>query len=181
MSFAKLNHELSVKNILPSRRFAVMLAPWDPIAEMASMRREMDRMFSALAGGQRSQGQGESLTMTLPLDVSETEQGYQIQAPLPGFKSDQVEVTARDGMLTIRAHREEEQSRKERNYVRRELSMGSYVRQLSLPSGVDTDAINARFEDGMLTVEVPKMAQTEPKKIEVAAGSRQQDMEGGPS
>jgi HSP20 family protein len=156
-----------------------MLAPWDPIAEMTGLRREMDRLFSTLAGSQSSQGQGQGAALYLPVDVRETDQSYQVHAPLPGFKPDQVEVTATDGALMIRAHRQEQQSRRDGDYLRREVSLGNYVRQLALPRGVNPDAIKASFEDGMLTVEVPKVAQAEPKKIEVTAASGQQSQGGG--
>jgi HSP20 family protein len=120
-------------------------------------------------------------TFHLPVNIVDTEQGYRIQAPVPGFRPEDVEVTFSDGVLTINAKRSEEQTRQEGNYLRREVGFGNYWRQIALPGDVRADDIRATFDNGVLTVEVPRAPKPEPKKIEVKPGEQQRQLEGSGS
>lgn len=141
--------------------------------ELTSLHGTLDRLFSDMFGegpwgataGDRDRGG--ALTYRLPVDIVETEQGYRIQAPVPGFRPQDVEVTYSDGVLSIRARRSEEQTRREGNYVRRELAMGDYQRQIMLPRDLQADNIKATFDNGMLTIEVPGAPKARPARIEI--------------
>jgi HSP20 family protein len=106
-------------------------------------------------------------TYHLPVNISEVKDGYRIEAPVPGFQPENVEVTFADGILTIDAQRREEESRDEENYMRREVAYGHYRRQISLPGDVRGDDIKATFENGVLNVLVPRTPRPEPKRIQV--------------
>src|SRR5215470_5874588 len=93
------------------------LARWSPTSELTNLHTAMDRLFSDLFGEpMRSpltaeMGRAGAPTYHLPVDIAEVDNGYRIQAPVPGFKPEDVEVTFSDGVLTINAKRSEEKSR----------------------------------------------------------------------
>jgi HSP20 family protein len=97
-----------------------------------------------------------------PVDLLETEDAYSVEAALPGFKPDEIEVTALGDTLTIRAHHEEREaprdkkSGKESVYLRRERSSGAYIRVIELPMVLDPKKITAAYEHGLLTLRIPK-------------------------
>jgi HSP20 family protein len=144
----------------------------------------MDRLFSdvfgnAYQGSMAGNGDtSDALTYHLPVNIAETEQGYRIEAPVPGFKPEDVEVTFSDGVLSLRATRSEEQTREEGSYIRREISFGNYQRQISLPGEVRADRIKATFDNGVLKVEVPRAPKPEPRRIEVQPGESAKQLEG---
>ena len=108
-------------------------------------------------------------TYFLSLDVKEAEGGYEIQAPVPGFKPEEVEVTFSDGVLKIQAQHSEQSSKELRGYLRREVAFGNYQRTIQLPGDIKEDDISATFENGMLTVTVPKVPRPQPKKIQIGS------------
>ncbi len=92
--------------------------------------------------------------MWAPLDVRRTDDGYRIEATLPGFKPEDIEVTLGQGTLTISAKRSEEKKEEPGRYLHREVYSGSYLRRVVLPRDVKAEDISTAFEDGMLTVAV---------------------------
>ena len=106
------------------------------------------------------------------VDIQETDQAVTFAVELPGIKPGDVEVTANDGMLTIRGERTwgQEQETDGRYYLV-ERNYGSFMRQFQLPQGVDSDKIQADVEDGVLRVTIPKAAMPQPKRIPIRAGA----------
>jgi HSP20 family protein len=165
----------------------VAIVRWTPANDLANLHSAMDRLFGDIFGeswtgmqpgdGGRTgqQRQGDRPTYHLPVNVKETESGYLIEAPVPGFRPEDVEVTFTDGVLTINARRQEKKTTEEGNYVRREVAMGHYVRQLTLPAGVQADNIKASFDHGMLRIEVPRAPRPQPRRIEVQAGQESEE------
>ena len=161
---------------------------WSPANDLASLHSAMDRLFGdvfgdvfathgTMQGTEKTEGgdggRRGQLTYHLPVNISETKDGYRIEAPVPGFRPEDVEVTFSDGILTINAVRKEEQQRQEGSYMRREVAFGNYRRQISLPGDVRGDDIKATFDNGVLNVMVPRAAKPEPKRIQVQVGSKQ--------
>lgn len=115
-------------------------------------------------------GPWESAMKTLPFrtDIRETDDAFVLEAELPGFKKEEVEVTLDNETLTIRAERKEEQTENGEtgSYIRRERVSGAYARSFDV-SGVDTERMTARFADGVLTLTLPKLVHVkpEPKKL----------------
>jgi HSP20 family protein len=132
----------------------------------------MDRMFGQLFGQGWTNGQSGTPAYQLPVDVSETEDGYQVRATLAGFKPEQVEVTMRDGVLSIEAKRSEEKTEEKGRYLRREVFSGNYRRQLAFPGEVKAEDVKAEFENGVLTIRVPRAAKPQPVKVAISAGSK---------
>ena len=130
-----------------------------------SLQRQMNRAFDDMLGGIP-----EAVAATsFRLDVKEDNKAFHVVAELPGLTEKEVDVTFHDGMLTIRGEKKVERDEKKDMWHIVERSSGSFSRQLSLPANVDAEKIAAKFEKGVLTVELPKMpdekAQT--RKIEV--------------
>ena len=151
---------------------------WSPSAELANLHSAMDRLFEDFLGhptqaGDAGRRQG-TPTYFLPLDVKEVGNGYEIHAPVPGFKPEEVDVTFSEGVLTIRAEHSEESRREQGGYLRKEVSHGNYQRSIQLPGDVKGEEITASFENGVLTVSVPKVPRPEPKKIQVTGTSQKQ-------
>ena len=144
---------------------------WSPNTELANLHSAMDRLFQDFLGPSTGNGGQRSATANylLPIDVKEVENGYQIHAPVPGFKPEEVEVSFSDGVLQIQARHSEETKQEQGGYLRREVAYGNYQRSIQLPGDVKEDEITADFEDGVLTVNVPKMPRPEPKGLSWSA------------
>jgi HSP20 family protein len=136
----------------------------------------MDRLFEDFFGTSPGDSNQRRVLPTyfLPLDVTDAEGGYQIEAPVPGFKPEEVEVTFADGVLRIQAQHSQESAQNKGGYLRKEVAYGNYQRSIQLPADVKEDDIQAHFENGVLTITVPKVPRPQPKKIQVASGSQRQ-------
>lgn len=136
---------------------------WDPMRELEEMTQRLNRVF----GTSLSTVGRERETMSLPdwqpkVDVSETPEGYLIQAELPQVKKDDIKVTVDHGVLSISGERKQEREEKDKRFHRVERSYGSFMRSFTLPEGVDADHIKADIKDGLLSVQLVKNAQKAP-------------------
>jgi HSP20 family protein len=100
-------------------------------------------------------------------DVSETGNEIIVKAELPGMDVKDIDIALTDGLLTIKGERKLEKEDKEENYHRIERQFGSFSRSLNLGARVKADGIEAAYKDGILTVTLPKVEVSKPKKIEV--------------
>ena len=115
----------------------------------------------------RTGGNGKSVTGFTPaLDIRETEEGYWLLFDLPGVKPEDVSIEVNDQMLTVSGTRVPSAEPGKAQQIER--PFGSFVRNLTLPKGVDSDSISADYTHGVLTVNVPKPATAKPKKISIA-------------
>lgn len=142
---------------------------WNPWSELSSLHSQMDRLFNDSLG--EATERLSSQYATLPVDVKQTENEFTIVASVPGFKPEDVEVTFDEGVLTIRGHHEENVDANDGQWVRRERRMSSAYRQLALPAEVQVDKIAAGFDNGVLTITVPRAQKAQPKRIPVEARS----------
>ena len=101
------------------------------------------------------------------VDITETEMQFVIHADLPGVKPDQIEVTAENGILTLKGTRESRKEEEKDNYKRIERFSGSFMRRFTLPDTADLDKISAKTKDGVLDLTIPKVEKAKPKKIKV--------------
>jgi HSP20 family protein len=150
---------------------------WSPMGELAGLHTAMDRLFSDFFGTPlQESGEASSRTWYLPVDVIDEGSAYLIKAAVPGFTPEEVEVTFSDGVLNVSAQHKQEWTSKNStgNYLRRELTFGSYARSMQLPGDVKGDQIKASFDNGILTVEVPKVPAAKPIKIQVMGKDQKQ-------
>ena len=147
------------------------LVRWDPLREAAAMHTELSRLMNGLFEGNGRQTQAWVPT----LDLWETESEVVYAFDLPGIPQDKIAVEVEDGALTVSATREREQKLEKQGFHRFERRFGSFSRTVGLPQGVSEDQIAASYEQGVLTIRVPKPEQQKPKRIEVAVAG------GGPT
>lgn len=106
-----------------------------------------------------------------PIDVQRTDDGYRVEAALPGFKPEEIEVTLERGTLTISARRSEEKKAEQGRYLRREVYSGSFQRRLVLPAEVKAEDVHASYENGLLRVEVPYAPASNAVRIPIGAAA----------
>jgi HSP20 family protein len=100
-------------------------------------------------------------------DLEETDDAYVMHVELAGVEPDNIEVDFEDHTLTVKGERRFYQEKTEEGFTRRERSFGSFYRAVRLPDAVDADAIDATHDNGVLTVTIPKTAETRSHRVEV--------------
>jgi len=106
-------------------------------------------------------------TWSPALDVHDDKDTFTVTLEAPGLKKSDFEISWHDGVLSIAGERKEQTESKEKNYFRRERFFGRFSRSVSLPAEVQADRIAASYQDGILTVTLPKAEEAKPKQIEV--------------
>jgi HSP20 family protein len=138
-------------------------------APVFGLRREIDRLFDDAFGGQAGRD-----GWTPAVDVREDGKDLTLAVELPGVESKDVEITHENGVLTIRGEKKE--SRKEDDQDTRyhilERTYGPFVRSFQMPKGLDESKIEARYDNGVLTIHIPKAALPQPKKIEIKTAAQ---------
>jgi HSP20 family protein len=146
------------------------LIRWDPFRGSVSLREAMDRLFQesfVRPFGSWSFPEGEQ---ALPLDLSETAETLVVEASLPGFDADDVDVSIVGNTLTIKGEKRQEEEKEEKGkYHLRERRYGAFQRTITLPVDVDADATEAVFENGELKLTLPKAEEAKRKRIELKA------------
>jgi HSP20 family protein len=100
-------------------------------------------------------------------DVKETPEAFLINADMPGIKQEELDVKVTDNRLTIEGKREAEKTEKGEHYYASERSFGSFARSFTLPQGVQADKIEAKLTNGVLSIQIPKKPEAQPKRISV--------------
>jgi HSP20 family protein len=132
---------------------------WDPFQE------QVNRLFQSSLP---NRGDNSTLTTWAPAaDIYQTENELVLKADLPDINEKDLDVRVENNMLTIGGERKFERQVKEDNYLRIERTCGSYSRSFGLPNTVNTKAIKAEYRNGVLTVKLPKRAESKPKQVKV--------------
>lgn len=155
------------------------LQRFDPFREALTLRDAMNRLFedsfvrpSSTQSAQLGTGYG------LALDVEESGDNYTVRASLPGFKPEDVQVQVVGDTLSISAQYNSEQESNENNYLLKERRMGSVSRTITLPQRVQSDQAQATFDNGELTLTLPKAEEVRPRQIKIDVQGRQ-ELSGG--
>ena len=123
---------------------------------------EFDRLFNTLFD--RSQAQQRWVPA---MDLVEADDHFLLRADLPGLTEEDVSIEMRDNALTVSGERKAEHEQRERGWYRLERQFGQFSRSISLPDGIDPDAISAAFKSGVLEVRIPKPEQRKPRRIQI--------------
>ncbi len=142
---------------------------WDPFRDLVSIQDELNRLFGRTFTGFEPLRPAATGTWMPSMDVYETEDKVVATVELPGIDPKEVEVSVEDSTLTISGERRFASEVKEENYHRIERRYGAFSRAITLPQTVDTGKVDARFDKGVLTIEVPKVEKAKPKKIQIKA------------
>jgi len=140
---------------------------WEPFREMVSLRDAIDRLFEdSFVRPWRfwpdHLGRGE-----FPIDMYQTANEVVVKAALPGVKPEEVDISITGDTLTIRGERKEEQEARQEDYFYKECHYGSFSRSITIPVQVRSDKAEAVFENGILTLTLPKAEEVKPKQIKV--------------
>lgn len=136
---------------------------------ISGLRREIDRLFEDMGGPSAS---GRWMPAA---DVREDDDSIDIDIELAGINPDDVDVNVENGILTVSGEKRTEQKEgKEGQYHSVERRYGSFVRSFQLPQGIDESKISANFDHGLLTVEIPKSALPQPRRIQISGRGAQE-------
>jgi len=145
------------------------MSRWDPFSEMREMQHEMDKLFDRFLSRDLSAAESGFAEWTPSVESYMKGSDLVFKCELPGVDPKDVDVSVDENMrqLIIRGERKTEKGTKDEDYIYRELAYGSFERRFTLPEGVKTDQLKAKFTNGILEVTVPAPAISKPKKIEI--------------
>ena len=154
------------------------LVRWEPVREITSFQSEMNRLFNTFFDTPTT-GNGSGVRRWIPaMDLVEAEDHFVLKADLPGVAEDDVNIEVEENVLTVSGERKAEHEDKRDGYVRVERSYGSFRRSLTLPKGVDADAVSASFDNGVLEIRIPKPEERKPRRVAIQVGERPAAIEG---
>jgi HSP20 family protein len=142
------------------------LTRWQPFREMRRMHNMLDRFMDQSVFGAPAYDT-DGYTTLIPIDVYQTDEEMTIKATVPGLKADDIQISITGDSLSISGEIESEHEEEGREYFVRERRTGSFSRSMTLPVNVDADKATADFEDGVLTITLPKVEAEKPKTISV--------------
>ena len=152
------------------------LIRWEPAAELTSIQTEMNRLFTSLFDSPTRPASGDTTRRWIPaIDLVESGDQYVLHADLPGLSEQDINVELESGVLKISGERKSESTAEKGGYRRIERSYGSFSRSLTLPDGVNPDAVEASFDKGVLEVKIPKPEQIKPRKVTISVGAGAED------
>lgn len=143
------------------------LTRWDPFRDLVSLREAMDRLFEESFVRPRTGRLALAGDGGLAVDMYETDEDVVVKTALPGVDPDDVDVSITRNTLTIKGETEAEEEVDEEDYVYRERRFGAYSRSLTLPVPVKADEAEAEFDNGVLTLTLPKVEEAKPKAIDI--------------
>ncbi len=153
------------------------LIRWEPAREINSLQGEMNRLFNTFFDTPTN-GTTAPRRWIPPMDLVEAEDHFVLSADLPGLTEADVSIEVVDDVLTISGERKLERETSRDGYVRMERGFGSFSRSLTLPEGIDADAVAASFEHGVLEVRIPKPEQRKPRRVAIKVGDSAPALEG---
>jgi HSP20 family protein len=149
----------------------MVITRWDPFRELSTLQNRVNSLFQDY--GRPSQDELTASGSFVPaVDVYEDEHKVTLKLEVPGVKQDDLDVQVENNTLTIRGERKFEKEEKEENFQRIERRYGSFSRSFTLPNTIDTDSVNANYENGVLKVELAKREEAKPKQIKVGIGAK---------
>jgi len=141
------------------------LARWEPFRGVTTLQDQVNRLFNDVF---ERKGEESSLSAWAPaVDIYETEHELVVKADLPDVDPKDLDIRVENNILTIRGERKFEKKVSEENYLRVERSYGSFARSFTLANTVNAEAIKADYQNGVLTLTVPKREEAKPKQIKV--------------
>lgn len=142
------------------------LIRWEPAREMMTLREAMDRLFDDAFTRPLSLREGWAAPA---IDMYQTDDEIIVKAALPGIKPDEVQINITGEVLHLKGEVRHEEEKKERAWHIREQRWGSFERSVALPTDVMADKAKAEFENGVLTITLPKAEEVKPKIINIKA------------
>jgi len=151
------------------RTFGLPTSGWPSLDEMDRVRKEMARLFGAASGGVVGRGTAGVFPLT---NVTEGKDNFYFRAELPGVTAEDLNITITGDSLAIEGERKISVEKEGAKYHRREREAGRFSRMITLPGQVDTDKVEAKCADGILTVVLPKAESAKPRQISIKTGAQ---------
>lgn len=151
---------------------------WNPIRDIETLHQQMNRLFEPVFGRQVwAESDVMAGAWVPPVDIEETTDRLIVRAEIPGMNPDDIDVRVENGVLTIRGERRFETDRKDRNFHRVERSYGTFSRSFTLPTTVSTENVGARYENGVLELEMTKREEAKPRRIQISGSNASRTIE----
>jgi len=146
----------------------MLITRFDPFREFANLQERME-YFNRLFNNIESSDDSKRVDFIPSVNTREADDAYYIEVDLPGVKKENISIDVKDNILTISGERVVEEKRKDDEFYRVESVYGKFARSFTLPEDVDSDKIEAKAENGVLIVKIPKVQVVDkaPKKIEI--------------
>ena len=144
------------------------LTRWEPAREMLTLREAMDRLFDDAFTRPLSLRDGWSMASPA-IDMYQTDNEVVVKASIPGIKAEEVQINVTGDILTLKGEVKQDEERRDRAWHIREQRFGSFERSIVLPTEVKSDKAEAVFENGILTITLPKADEVKPKTINIKA------------
>lgn len=140
-----------------------------PMIPLGTLANRVDQLFESLMAPNFGAAPGLAAPAARfpAVNLWETETAFNIEAELPGFTPEQIDVVVEDDQITIKGRREQATDASDSKVLRRERWSGAFERTITLPSGVNADSVSASFSNGVLTVVLPKPTELQPRRIAV--------------
>ena len=137
---------------------------WDPLREVAALQNRVNSLFRDFNEGESSM----TTTNFIPaVDIYEDERKIVLKVDVPGMQEKDLDVSVENNTLTVKGERKFEKEEKEENFHRIERRYGSFFRAFTLPTTVEAENIDAKYENGVLKLELKKKPEAQPKQIKV--------------
>jgi HSP20 family protein len=146
-----------------------MLTRWDPFQEMLNLRRTVDRLFDNVTPDHEW---AQPTLWGLAVDMVENKDDFVVKASVPGINPDDLDISYSDDTLTIKGEIKQDKEVKEDQYHLRERRYGAFMRTITLPNKIKGDAIEASYQNGVVTLRLPKAEEVKPKRIAIKVGEQ---------
>jgi HSP20 family protein len=158
------------------------LVRWEPVRELNTLQNEMNRLFSTFFDTPTPAAGNGGLRRWIPaMDLVEIDEHFVLRADLPGVPEDDVKIEFEDNILTVSGERRAEHEDKREGFYRIERAAGAFSRSLTLPEGIDVDAVKAKFDNGVLEIRIPKPEERKPRRVAISVGDEPAQIEGDES
>lgn len=144
----------------------MVITRWDPFREVAALQNRVNSLFGNFA---ENESRLTTASFTPAVDVYEDEKKVVLKLEVPGIEEKDLDVRVENHMLTVKGERKFDKEEKEQNFHRIERRYGSFYRAFTLPSTIDTENVDAKYEAGVLKLELKKKSEAQPKQIKVNA------------
>jgi HSP20 family protein len=148
----------------------MVITRWDPFREVVALQGRLNSLFGNL--NTETEGPLTTAAFAPAVDVYEDEKKVVLKLEVPGIEEKDLDVRVENHTLTVKGERKFEKEEKEENFHRIERRYGSFYRAFALPQTVDTENVDARYEAGVLKLELKKKPEAQPKQIKVNVGGK---------
>ncbi len=143
------------------------LTRWEPFRDLVSLREAMDQLFEESFVRPRTGELTRRGVGSLAVDMYETDEAVVVKTATPGVDPDDIDISITGDTLTIKGETRVDEEVEEGNYLCRERRYGAFSRSMTIPVAIEAGEAEAEFEDGMLTLTLPKAEEVKPKAIKV--------------